>query len=150
MGLSALAFSKWSTHCSIRTSGRDLLRAILSLAKRLNWFNLNFSFFSSSSSFGIATPLPFSPGHDLGFGFKIYGAQLHVFQRVASKSNLPIGVQAFSCWLVYGGRGRSKLCAWGRGSFSLVRESKVGIFLKTFCCLPPMQFSPSPERLQSV
>lgn len=63
------------TYCSIRTSGSERFSAILSLANKLNWFNLNFSFFSASSCFGIWTPFPFSPGHELGFSRRTCGCQ---------------------------------------------------------------------------
>lgn len=55
-----------STYPSALTSGSVLLRAILSDASRLNWFNLNFSLRSSSSSGGMTTARPLSPGQWLG------------------------------------------------------------------------------------
>ena len=41
------------------------LTDIILLAKRLNWFSLNIFFFLDSSSGGILTAAPFSPGPDL-------------------------------------------------------------------------------------
>lgn len=50
------------THPSSLTSGKLRLRAIRSLAMRLNWLILKSSFILSCSSLGMRTAFPISPG----------------------------------------------------------------------------------------
>lgn len=65
------------TYPSNRTSANDRFSDIISLAIKLNWFSLNFSFISDSRSGGICTGLPISPGIP-AFGITI-GAGRHRF-----------------------------------------------------------------------
>jgi hypothetical protein len=51
-----------ATHPSSLTSARDRFKEIMSLARRLNWLSLNFSFMRASLSGGMCTALPISPG----------------------------------------------------------------------------------------
>lgn len=62
---------------SNRTSAKDLFNDITSLAIKLNWLILNFSFMIASFSGGMWTALPISPGRPATG--KTVGAGRHLF-----------------------------------------------------------------------